>query len=95
MNNGKEYPPVNEAPEETSGGKIDENKGSAARNGYVNACNSRRDAIEAGVPSTGLAIVPVNVKCRDSAKIIQTYAFLDTGDQIRHFVRTSCWESLE
>ena len=79
MNNGKENPPVNDAPEETSGGEIDENKGSAARNGYVNACNSRRDAIGAGVSSTGLAIVPVKVKCRDSAKTIQTYAFLDTG----------------
>ena len=45
-----------------------------ARNGYVNACNSRRDAVGAGVPSTGLAIVPVKVKCRDSAKTIQTYA---------------------
>jgi hypothetical protein len=47
-----------------------------AQNGYVNTNNSRCDVIGAGVTSTGLAIVPVKVKCRNSDKTIVTYAFL-------------------
>ena len=75
----KEKPSSNEAFEESRGEEIEERQNPGVQNGYVNVNNSRRDDIGAGVPSTGLAIVPVKVKCKDSAETILTYAFLDTG----------------
>ena len=80
----KEKPPSNEASEESRGEKIGENQNPGERNGYVNDSNSRHNDTGAGVPSTGLAIVPVKVKCKDSAETILTYAFFDTG------TNTSC-----
>ena len=79
MYHSNEKSPSNEASEEALGGEIGETQIPRVRNGYANTNNSRRDVIGAGVPSTGLAIVPVKVKCKDSTETILTYAFLDTG----------------
>ena len=74
-----ENPPPDGLPINADGKDANENSNAGAQNGYVNANNSRCDAIGAGVSTTGMAIVPVKVKCKGSDKMILTYAFLDAG----------------
>ncbi|PFX21826.1 hypothetical protein AWC38_SpisGene13688 [Stylophora pistillata] len=45
----------------------------------VVACEGTSGATGAGASATGLAIVPVNVRAKGNAKMVQTYAFVDPG----------------
>ena len=57
--------------------------------GMVSTDDTSCSITRAGRPSTGMAIVPVNVKRKGSDSVIITYAFLDSGSSF-----TFCTELL-
>ena len=76
---------------EISTGSADNVSGSATqvRNGMVSRDDSSCSVTGAGRPRTGMSIVPVKVKRKDSDTAIITYALLDSGSS-----STFCTESL-
>ena len=69
---------------------MDNIKGSATQehNGMVSTDDTLCSVTGAGCQRTGMAIVPVKVKCKGSDIAIITYAFLDSGSS-----STFCTES--
>ena len=82
--------PKNDRPVKTEPASLSEtpssNTGSAGQNDQARSCFTEVVTCEglcsatgAGAPATGLAIVPVNVRAKGKEKMVQTYAFLDSG----------------
>ena len=71
INSGKEEPKQDKRVPVKQGPKG--NQANSANNGYVKSNPATSSSV------TGLAIVPVQVKAKGISKIVETYAFLDSG----------------
>ena len=69
---------LSETPSSYTGSEEQNDQARSCFTGVV-TCEGLCSATGAGVPATGLAIVPVNVRAKGQEKMVQTYAFLDPG----------------